>query len=153
MRRFHFPCWLAGFAALGCGEGPTETPAPTTGGIEVTTVTTGDPIDLDGFVLALDQGHRSIGSNTTLTIGDLEPGDHQVELLGIAANCALSGPNPRTVHVEEGPPLQVTLRVSCLTDRGTIAVSIRTAGMNLDPDGYSLALDGEPASPSGRTVA
>jgi hypothetical protein len=150
MPRLRFPIWVVGLAALGaCGEGQPGTTEPSTGGIEVTTVTTGDPADPDGYVLALDQGHRAIGSNTTATFSDLEPGDYRLELLGIAANCSLAGPNPRSVTVPEGPPLQVTLRVTCLSDRGTIAVSTRTAGVSPDQDGYLIAVDGGPRTAIG----
>jgi len=146
MPRPRLPLWLASLAVLGaCGDGP---PAPTgaaAGSLEVTTVTTGDPVDPDGYQLALDHDDRAIGSNTALTFSDLEPGDHRLELRGIAGNCSLTGPNPRTVSVPEGPPVEVTLRVTCLSDRGTIAVSTTTAGLSPDPDGYLVTLDGGPA--------
>jgi TolB protein len=108
-------------------------------------MTSGDPTDPDGYLLALDEGTRAIGSNTTVAFTDLESGDHRLELRGIAANCSLAGPNPRTVTVQDGPPAEVTLQVTCLNDRGAISISTRTAGTSPDADGYRVAVDGGPA--------
>jgi hypothetical protein len=136
-------------ALWGCGD-TSHTPAePTTGSLEITTVTTGDGVDPDGYVVALDGAGKPIGSNATLTLSDLAPGEHELELQGLAAECALAGPNPRPVTVEGDAPGEITLQVSCLAAVGSIALQTRTAGASPDLDGYTVALDGGAGAPIG----
>src|SRR5688572_29678154 len=79
--------------ALGCGGGDVTTPS--TGGIEITTVTSGPEPDADGYAISIDQAvDVAIGINATLQRGDLEPGSHNVRLGGMAANCTVEGDNP-----------------------------------------------------------
>ncbi len=136
MRRVHLTLWLA--ALWACGDTPNE---PAASSLEITTVTTGDPMDPDGYVVTLDGVAHPIGSNATLTLGDVSPGDHEVELQGLAVECTLTGPNPRPVTVNEGAPGQIILRISCLATPGSITVRTHTSGASLDLDGYRVALD------------
>ncbi len=139
MRRALLTLSLA--ALWACGSDNPAGPIAA-GSLEITTVTTGDQPDPDGYVVALDGTGHPIGSNATLTLSDLAAGDHQVELQGLAAHCALAGPNPRGITLGDGSPGQITLRISCLTPVGSIAVRTHTAGASPDLDGYTLALDG-----------
>src|SRR6476661_663337 len=60
----------------------------THGRVVVTTTTTGDSLDADGYLVQLDQaGAAPIGLNDSLPIGAVAAGDHQVTLSGVAANC------------------------------------------------------------------
>jgi hypothetical protein len=129
-----------------CGE---DLNAPASGSIEITSVTTGDPSDTDGYSMSLDGVARAIPSNATVTLPDVSSGDHQVELAGIASNCSLAGPNPRTVTVAGGAVAQLTLEVTCSAPPGSIEVTITTSGESLDDDGFLLALDGASARPAG----
>jgi hypothetical protein len=144
MRRVHLTFWLAVLWA--CGDAPT---GPATGTLEITTVTTGDRVDPDGYVVALDGDGKPIGSNATLMLSDLALGEHELELQGLAAECAIAGPNPRPVTVESGVRGGVTLQISCRADIGSIALRTRTAGANPDLDGYTVALDGGTGAPIG----
>ena len=144
MRRVHLTFWLAALGA--CGDAPT---GPATGTLEITTVTTGDRVDPDGYVVALDGDGKPIGSNATLMLSDLAPGEHELELQGLAAECAIAGSNPRPVTVESGIRGRVTLQISCLAAIGSIALRTRTAGANPDLDGYTVALDGGTGAPIG----
>jgi hypothetical protein len=91
----------------------------TTGALAVTTVTTGGSLDADGYTLAVDGGGgQAIGINETQTLRGLAAGDHTVALSGVAANCSLTGDNPRTVTVTAGATDTSTFAVTCL---GTIA--------------------------------
>lgn len=146
MSRLHSCCLAAAIAALSCGEGTT---GPVTGSIEVTSITVGDPTDPDGYALTVDGETRPIATNTSVTVSDLAPGDHQLELGGIAPQCALAGPNPRTVAVAGGLPTQVTLQVECGPPAGSIQVITGTTGESPDPDGYTVALDGGAGQPIG----
>ena len=134
MRRVHLTFWLAALGA--CGDAPT---GPATGTLEITTVTTGDRVDPDGYVVALDGDGKPIGSNATLMLSDVAPGEHELELQGLAAECAIAGSNPRPVTVESGIRGRVTLQISCLAAIGSIALRTRTAGANPDLDGDMLS--------------
>jgi len=137
--------WLALIALLpACGD-PTA-PAPPT--LEVQAVTTGQPVDPDGYAVQVDgRSHVAVGVNATIRVGDLAPGNHQVVLNGVAPNCALAGPNPRIVDMRASDVTPVRFEVQCGTPPGSIEVVIATTGDDLDPDGYLLSIDGEPGVP------
>ncbi|MGH7513365.1 MAG: TolB family protein [Gemmatimonadales bacterium] len=109
----------------------------------VTAATTGADPDPDGFAVVLD-GHagRPLGRNATLTLVDLEPGDHLVGLDGSAPNCAITGENPRRVSLEAGASVRLTFYVNCTSATGALAVHTNTLGDGQDPDGYTVAVDG-----------
>jgi hypothetical protein len=141
--------WLFALALSGCGDS-TE---PGTGTIEVTSVTAGDPTDPDGYTLAVDgdQG-RPFATNATLTIPDLASGDHELQLLGVAPQCTLTGESSRTVSVAAGNVTRTTFEVQCNSPTGSIEVTTTTTGEGLDPDGYSVTLDagaGQPIETNG----
>jgi WD40 repeat protein len=139
--------WLLGGLLTGCGEDLT---APGKGAIEVTSATAGDPADPDGYTLAVDgAGGRALGPNATLTVSDLPAGDHELTLGDVAPNCALTGPNPRTISVASGATASATFEVGCGTPTGSIEVTTATTGESPDADGYSAALDGAPGQPIG----
>ncbi|HEY7563841.1 MAG TPA: hypothetical protein VIA81_02855 [Acidimicrobiia bacterium] len=138
IRRVHVWCLLSGLLGA-CGE---DLNAPGSGSIEVTSVTTGDLVDPDGYSLSLDGVARAIQPNATITLSDLSPGNHDVELGGVAPNCTLTGQNPRTVEVASGTVTRLTLEVTCAAPNGIINVTTSTTGESLDPDGYVVVLDG-----------
>jgi Tol biopolymer transport system component len=129
------------FVFLACGDGPVEPTAK--GTIEVTSVTSGDPSDPDGYILALDGGQgTALGTNSTLTVSEVSPGEHQLELGGIVPHCAVAGPNPRSVVVAGGLVAHAGFEVQCHTPDGSIEIHTTTTGESPDPDGYTVALDG-----------
>lgn len=142
--------WLFGLVLTGCG-GSTE---PDTGTIEATSVTAGEPTDPDGYTLAVDgdQG-RPFATNAILTISDLSAGDHELQLLGVAPHCTLTGESSRTVTVTAGNVAPTTFEIQCSSPTGSIEVTTTTSGESLDPDGYSVALDGGAGQPIGTTGA
>jgi hypothetical protein len=131
LRAYHAPksLGLAAILTLGCDDsiGP---PAPTTGSIEITVSTAGENIDVDpdGYILSIDGvpalrrwlAARSVGVNATLTVGSLPTGRYLVRLDGLAANCSVSSPNPRSVDVTaDEAAFPVPFSVTCLTKTGT----------------------------------
>ena len=96
--RAHYHHHLAALAAasvlsMGCERGPSE---PTTGAIAVTVATASADVDLDpdGYTLSVDGGpSTAVGVNGTVTIDAVPRGGHLVRIDGLAANCAVSGPN------------------------------------------------------------
>jgi hypothetical protein len=82
--------------AAGCGGGDLTVPS-TTGTLEVTTATSGSEQDGDGYSVRIDAGAaQAIGTAATLTMGDISPGNHTVQLADVAPNCtATSASLPR----------------------------------------------------------
>lgn len=117
--------------------------ALTTGTVSVTTVTTGDNLDADGFEVAVAEGTpQAIGANATLEVADIAAGDVPVELTGIAANCTVAEDNPATVTVTAGATATTTFTVTCALNTGSAEVTMTTTGTNPDADGYELTVDG-----------
>ncbi len=113
-----------------------------TGSIEVTTLTTGESLDPDGYLATIDGAPgRPVGSNGTITFAGVTAGDHTVILTGVAPNCAVVGENPRTVPV--GTDAAGTrFEITCGPPTGAIIISTTTAGPRPDLDGYAASLDG-----------
>ena len=117
--------------------------AATTGSIAVTTSTSGANLDPDGYTVAVDGGTgQAVGINTTITISGVPTGSRTVTLSGVASNCTVSGGTSQTVTVAGGQTSSVTFTVTCSATTGSIAVTTSTGGSNLDPDGYTVAVDG-----------
>ena len=128
-------------------------PGPETGTVRVVTVTTGAGTDPDGFSLLLDgTAHGPIGLNATSSLAGLTAGSHTIGLTGIAANCQVSGENPRSATVPAGGTIEVTFAVACTAigpTTGTLVIATVTTGSALDADGYLLSVDGGPNQPIG----
>jgi hypothetical protein len=126
-------------------EGGVEPPGAKaeTGTLEVITVTTGDDVDPDGYSVTVDGVlDRAIAANDTVTIDELAEGEHSVELFGIDASCIADGENPRTVNVPAGEVGETTFDVGCTTETGMLEVTTVTTGDDIDPDGYTVTVDG-----------
>src|SRR5256886_5124812 len=70
-------------------------------------------------------------------------------LSGVAGNCTVGGANPRTVAVPSGGTISTTFSVSCAPTgggTGSLTVTTSTTGSDLDPDGYTVTLDGAATS-------
>src|SRR5437764_6132221 len=127
--------------SVSCTAPPRET-----GNLTVTASTTGSNLDPDGYTATVDGGaSQSVGTNGSVTFTGLSAGSHSVALSGLAANCSVSGANPQTVTVPSGGTATATFAVSCApTGGGTggLTVTTSTTGSDLDPDGYTVTLDG-----------
>jgi Tol biopolymer transport system component len=129
-------------ALASCGGGDITVP-PTTGTLQITTSTSGTEQDADGYSVQIDAGPaQPIGTGATLSVADLAVGDHTVQLSGVAANCTVSGENPRTVSVTAGGSATVGFTVTCAPSTGGLTVTAATSGPGSDPDGYVVSLDG-----------
>ena len=120
--------------------------APGTGRIRVTTATTGQQLDPDGYTVRIDGGQGPpVGVNAAVTIPDVRAGSHEVRLAGVADNCTVAGGPARAVTVVADGTVTVDFDVTCEggVQTGTIAVTTVTTGQSLDPDGYSVSVDGE----------
>ena len=118
---------------------------PTTGSLTVTTSTSGSDLDPDGYTVAVDQGAgQSIATNssTGVTFTNLPAGNHAVVLSGVAANCTVNGGTTHTVAVTAGGNTPAPFVVTCAATTGSLTVTTSTSGSDLDPDGYTVTVDG-----------
>ncbi|MGZ5384770.1 MAG: hypothetical protein ACXWH0_12380 [Acidimicrobiia bacterium] len=149
----HLVLWAVPLVGLACaGDGSTDVVLPP---LRITTATSGLEIDSDGYTVSIDgQAARAIGLNTTLTINLIATGQHTVELSGVAGNCLVGGPNPQTVSVVEGTTTTSAFEITC-SSAGAIQIVTTTsaAGGDIDPDGYSLSIDGQAAQPIGANAS
>ena len=87
---------------------------PEFGSISVTTITTGTEPDPDGYSFRVNQTPEwTIGSNASLTLLNLTPALHVVELSGVASNCVVSEGATRTVSVEANATAAVSYAITC----------------------------------------
>jgi hypothetical protein len=112
--------------------------------VRVTTRTLGPFPDADGYSVSLDAGEDlAIGSTASLDFPAIGRGEHTLRISGLADNCAIAGPNPRSFDVSGSTSnVEIALEVRC----AGLRVTISTGGSQLDADGYVLSLDGGPAS-------
>jgi WD40-like Beta Propeller Repeat/Dipeptidyl peptidase IV (DPP IV) N-terminal region len=87
----------------------------TAGSLEITTSTTGDGLDPDGYQVTVLGGESGVPVpiNGVTTISGVTAGDHTLLLTGIAANCELQQDNPSTVTVQARTTTSISLEVTC----------------------------------------
>lgn len=139
--------WGVPLAGLACGgDGGTDVQPPP---LRITTVTSGVEVDQDGYGVSIDgQAAQAIGVNTSLTVNQIADGAHTVGLSDVAGNCAVGGQNPQSVNVTSGVTASIDFEVTCTAGTGSIQVATTTSatgGGEVDPDGYSISVDGQPA--------
>lgn len=113
-----------------------------TGALEVVVSTSGVNQDSDGYTVVIDGAQsQNVTANDTITFAGLAAGSHSVSLEGIAENCTAGGLNPASINVALGSTAQASFDVSC-TATQQITVTTQSTGTQLDPDGYTVSLDG-----------
>jgi Tol biopolymer transport system component len=126
---------------LSCGE--RDITEPGAASLEVTSSTSGLEADANGYTVQLDGDiTRALGPGATLRTTDIAPGNHTVQLGGVAANCRVAGENPRAVTVPAGGTTTVAFEVTCRPTGSSLQVLSSTTGPAPDADGYSISLDG-----------
>jgi subtilisin-like proprotein convertase family protein len=143
-----FPLVFSLAFVAACNGDDDGTSPPTTGSLEVTTSTTGDDLDPDGYTVTVDGGtSQSVGINGSTAFAQVATGDREVELTGLAANCSVTGVNPRTVTVAGGGTASTSFDVPCFALTQTFSsVSAITL-----PDGAPATTSG-PADPYPSTI-
>lgn len=128
----------------------------TTGTLQLTASTSGPSPDPDGYVVSLNGSDNSpIGASSGATLGPLTAGIHTVGLNGVAANCQVQGDNPRPLTIVPGESTTAAFIVVCTAapaSAGSIHIKTATSGVDPDPDGYAVALDGGATQPIGATA-
>ncbi len=85
-----------------------------TGSLTVITATSGEQIDSNGYLVAVDDtSEQRVTANDTVTYSQLAVSDHTVELRDIAENCALGSENPQTVRVVADGESMASFSVDC----------------------------------------
>ena len=134
----HPGTWLASGLVLIAATGTA-----TTGNLTATTSTSGSNLDPDGYAVAVDGGSpQAIGINGSVTFSNLAAGSHTVALSGVAANCSVTGGNSQTVTVPSGGTATAAFSVTCSSTTGNLTAAASTSGSGLDPDGYTVTVDG-----------
>jgi hypothetical protein len=102
---------IASITVMACEDGTTFTAA--TGTLLVTTVTTGDVLDPDGYELLLDDSTSyAIAVNETVTL-TLDVDDYTVALSGLDDPCVVEGDNPLDTSVGADESTEVSFTVVC----------------------------------------
>ncbi|HTD70741.1 MAG TPA: hypothetical protein VK647_09785, partial [Gemmatimonadales bacterium] len=86
-----------------------------------------------------------IAAHGNVTFTQLYAASHSVVLSGVPGNCIVSGPNQQQVNVSAGQTASIGFSASCTplgSGTGTLTITTGTIGSNLDPDGYTVTVDG-----------
>jgi hypothetical protein len=145
-----YPLLILSLLLLSCGGNDGDLTAPDIGSLEVRTSTTGEA-GADYMIAVDGASGRTLAPNGSLTVSDLEPGFHTVEILAPPPGCTVSGDNPRTVSVAAGSTNVVTFVVTCVPLLGSIQVTTATTGSG--PATYDLVMDGTSIGPIGSSAS
>src|SRR5204863_5929672 len=121
----------------------TVTCSATTGNLTVSASTTGSNLEQDGYTVTVDGGSpQALAINGSASYTNLSAGSHAVAISGVAANCAVTGGNSQTVTVPSGGTATAAFTVTCSANTGDLTVTASTTGSSIDPDGYTVTVDG-----------
>ncbi len=126
----------------------TITCVDNTGEVVVTTTTTGEDLDPNGYWVRVVGGVPvPIGIDDQVTLEAVAAGDREVKLEAMAPNCKVEGDNPKPVSVPEDGSVQVDFEIACTADvtppaTGSLKVVTSTTGDGVDSDGYAVVVDG-----------
>jgi len=129
--------------AVYCSGGEDIVVPPPPGTLDIATSTSGPEPDADGYSVQVDGGAaRAIGATGTLSIPDVPPGNHTVELADMASNCTISSLNPQAVSVTAGETATASFAITCGATTGGLSITAASTGPSPDPDGYTIFIDG-----------
>jgi Tol biopolymer transport system component len=120
--------------------GFTLTCVASTGGIQLSTRTTGRSLNQDDYLVSVDGGASTqLRPNDVHVFGGLAPGGHAITVSGLPPDCRLEGENPLTVTVLAGYMVPITVTVTCSLSGGKIAFESSRDG---DEEIYVMNPDG-----------
>jgi hypothetical protein len=112
----------------------------TTGSVRISTVTTGENPDANGYVANLgDVGTFEVAANGTRTITGVKLGTVGISLSDVAGNCAVDNPRSPIVQVVNDSTVNTAFFVRCVA-AGSLEVTTTTDGVDPDPNGYGFYL-------------
>jgi hypothetical protein len=130
---------------IGCEDPPGPEPP---GAIRVVVQPSGEDVILEGLRVVIANGPtRQFGGQSEVIIGGLPPGVHAVRLDGLAVNCQVTSPNPRSVTVVSQQLTVAEFNMTCAPRVGSVRVTTATTGADLDPDGYTATVIDGPSRP------
>ncbi|HEY6157900.1 MAG TPA: PKD domain-containing protein [Gemmatimonadales bacterium] len=119
----------------------TITCSALTGTLNVTTSTSGDSPDPNGYTFTVDNGTpQSIANSQTIAL-TLPTGSHTVRLGDVAANCTVANGTSQTVTVTTSGAVSASFTITCTALTGSLTVSTSTTGSS-QPSGYTVTVDG-----------
>ena len=135
---------ILGAAVLAGTAGCDSTGPDASGAVQAAVSTTGGDLDIDGYQLMLDGAIvATIETNASAHVDDVHIGSHDVELVGIAPNCTVTG-NPRSVAVNQSQTTRVEFSIACVATG--ISVSLAATGFDFGSGEYQLTIDAAPAA-------
>lgn len=90
-----------------------QAPVQGSGTVIVTTATTGDSIDADGYVASIGSDSMAVAVTDTITFMGVAAGENSVLLSGIAANCSVADSATRTATITGSDTASVDFQVTC----------------------------------------
>jgi len=84
-----------------------------TGDLRVVVSTSGDRLDPDGYVAALDTVRQSVSANGSAVFAKVTPGTHTASLLDLSEGCEVNDGNPRKFVIASGGIAEVRFEVVC----------------------------------------
>ena len=110
------------------------------GTLVISTSTTGEDPDQDGYLLVVDEVDSLDLASTANTELEVASGLHTLRLLGVAGQCSVSPGASLEIDAPASSRTQVAFTVTCPATG--VRVTVTTNGLDLDPNAYRVAADG-----------
>jgi Tol biopolymer transport system component len=117
---------------------------PGPGTLRVLATTTGQQLDPDGFLIAVDdEAEVRLPLGQVLRLEGVPAGDHTVRIGGLADNCMVAGSDRTTVAVRGDDTVTVEFAVTCAGESGPIADELLFTSDRLGSDHlFRMRIDG-----------
>ena len=111
--------------------------------IEVTTQTSGEAIDPDGYGLLINgSAEQEIGANDVAVFVELEPGTYEVALADVAPNCIVVGGASQEITLSEGQQGELLFEITCTAVGASIVFeSERSGNLNVHTIDFRTGID------------
>ena len=129
---------------LGACSGDATDPEGTgTGTLHVIVTTTGVSSDPNGYEIQVGSLPLvSAAPSDSLMLADVPAGSVDVVVSGVEPNCAVAGGLLHEVEIPAGGAARLALEVECDATTGSVRIVTGLAGVDFDPDGYQVEVDG-----------
>jgi hypothetical protein len=132
---------VLGLTSAACQDGAGPSPTlPPVGTLVVVTTSGGNDPEQSGYLLTVDGADSHPLHPTGTSRIDLPAGPHTLRLTGMAEHCSVSPATSLRVAVPPGDTTSVAFEVICSVTG--VRITTTTTGLDFDPDGYRVAVDG-----------